>query len=96
MPDHRSSLQAQSPLADAQNSVEKAGRAANQASANPSRETFMQAENALSHATRAVSQADDENGQALQQVDQQLSDVNAKLEHAKHEDPFDEQNHLPV
>lgn len=83
MPDHRSSLQSDSPLAGAQNSVDKAENAVKQAQSHPSAQMIDQANNTLDTATRAVEQADDSDNQAayqeacnqLQEAQQQLSDV---------------------
>lgn len=81
MKNKETSLQKQSPLADAQNSVDAAENAVNQAESHPSSTMIRQAENALATAGRAVSgvlgEAQDTN--AYQQTVDQLEIAEAKL-----------------
>ncbi|MNI57455.1 hypothetical protein D3C76_366620 [compost metagenome] len=59
MPKPFSSLQAQSPIADAQQSVGKLHRAVRQAQSHPNEETIDNAYNALNKAENALLQAED-------------------------------------
>ncbi|MNW49012.1 hypothetical protein D3C74_264110 [compost metagenome] len=59
MPKPFSSLQAQSPIADAQQSVGKAHRAVRQAQSHPSEDTVSNAYNAMNKAEKALQQAEE-------------------------------------
>ncbi|MEK4511072.1 hypothetical protein EJP82_14940 [Paenibacillus anaericanus] len=76
-----SSLQAQSPLADAQQSVGKVHRAVKQAQSHPSDETVENAYNAINKAENALSQAAGSlNQEPLQRAYEDLQQDQADLE----------------
>lgn len=67
-------MQEPSPLAHAQNAVNKAKRAVHQAQSHPNAQTIEQAQNALDRAQHAVSRTDDniENPNAVEEIKQLL------------------------
>jgi hypothetical protein len=74
------SLQNQSPLSQAQDSVTKATNAVNQAQSHPSGTTIQQAENAMDKALKAVAQAQQtDNQKALQETELQLNEIQNTL-----------------
>ena len=84
MADDRSTLQIQSPLKDAQQSVAKAEHAVIQAQSHPNDTTLMQAQNSIEHAQKAVEQADASmNQQAYESLASHLNQVDAKLARAQ-------------
>jgi hypothetical protein len=81
MKNKETSMQEQSPLADAQNSVDAAENAVSQAQSHPSSTMIQQAENSLATAGRAVSgvQSEAQDTNAYQQTVDQLEIAEAKL-----------------
>ncbi|MDQ0189210.1 hypothetical protein JI721_11735 [Alicyclobacillus cycloheptanicus] len=85
MPNRSSSMQDQSPLSEAQDSVTKARHAVSQAQSHPSDQMVTQARNALDKAERAVAQAaqQDENSIAVDTVEDDLRDVSSDFQSAQ-------------
>lgn len=80
MTDEPRSIQMQTPLADAQDSVEKTENAVKQAQSHPSERMIDQAQRSLDHAQQAVSSAlQDENGDAVAQVQDRLTNAETQL-----------------
>lgn len=80
MTDEPRSIQAQTPLADAQDSVEKTENAVKQAQSHPSEMMIDQAQRSMNHAQQAVSSAlQDENEDAVAQVQGRLTNAKARL-----------------
>lgn len=83
MPDEPTSMQDQSPLSEAQDSVHKARRAALQALSHTSNQMLEQASHAISKARNALTQIDDEdNPVACNEVRQELSSVEGDYQSA--------------
>ena len=80
MTDEPRSIQTQTPLADAQDSVEKTENAVKQAQSHPSERMIDQAQHSMNHAQQAVSSAlQDENGDAVAQVQDRLTNAGTRL-----------------
>ncbi|MCL6625770.1 hypothetical protein [Alicyclobacillus shizuokensis] len=78
------SLQAQSPLAQAQDSADKARRAVDQALSYSSRRMIEQADNALDKAWRAAAQAEgSETWQAVEETKERLQTAEMDLDRAR-------------
>jgi hypothetical protein len=76
-----SSLQEQSPLAQAQNSADKAHHAVTQAQSHPNTELIQQAEHAIAKAERSIEQADAmDNKEALDMARSSLEQDKASLQ----------------
>ncbi len=76
-----SSRQSQSPLRDAQNSVDALENAVHQVESHPTGEMVWQADNALERAENAMREADDDlNQKAVRETNDRLQDAKQTLE----------------
>lgn len=84
MVNQNSSMQSQSPLADAQDSVNTARRAVDEALSHPSSTSMEQADNALAKAWRSVRAAEgNDNRLAVEDAKEQLNGAQMDLDKTK-------------
>lgn len=95
MSDEKTSLQIQSPLSQAQRSIDKAENAIAQAFSHPDDQAILQAQNALEKAQRSLEQAQmTENPLAIRQARDQFKEAQMYLSNLQNMSSGEERGHF--